>query len=117
MRLSVFLMAGALLLAGCQSDQGDTAPDYGLAGYDPGAVEAQRRACEAKGGEFRAAGMAGLMTCFTTPPDAGKSCRKSSDCSSNTCLARSGTCAPISPLFGCNDLLDAEGRRGTLCVD
>jgi hypothetical protein len=33
------------------------------------------------------------------------------------CLARSGTCAPIMPLFGCNEVLDKQGRRVTLCIE
>jgi hypothetical protein len=52
-----------------------------------------------------------------TPKDAGKSCSTSSECSTGNCLARSQSCSPIEPLFGCNELLDAEGRRVTLCVE
>ena len=32
-------------------------------------------------------------------------------------LARSGTCAPITPMFGCNDILQDDGREVTLCLD
>lgn len=80
-------------------------------------VEQQRLACEARGGRWGSGGLAGFMTCFETPRDAGKSCKRSTDCSTNLCLARSGTCAPITPLFGCNETLDGEGRRVSLCVD
>ncbi|PTQ72691.1 lipoprotein [Celeribacter persicus] len=117
MRKAFLATLAALTLAACQSDTPEDAPGYGLAGYDPKAAETGKAACDARGGDFRAAGLGGFMTCFTTPKDAGKSCSKSTDCSSNMCLARSRTCAPITPLFGCNDLLDAEGRQVSLCVD
>ena len=33
------------------------------------------------------------------------------------CLARSRTCSPIKPLFGCQDVLADNGTVGTVCVD
>jgi len=73
-------------------------------------------ACEKKGGTWDVAGKSGAKTCFKRTRDAGKQCRKQSNCES-VCLARSGTCAPIKPLFGCNEILQDDGRRVTLCVD
>ncbi|GAA3869891.1 hypothetical protein [Celeribacter arenosi] len=102
------------LLVGCQSEQ--TVPDYGLAGYNPNANVTAKSACDARGGDYLAAGEEGLLVCFTTPRDAGKACKTSSDCES-ACLARSQSCAPVQPLIGCNDILDAAGRRVTQCVD
>lgn len=118
--LKILTVAGLVLsLAACQDEPPHDGEGYGygLSGFDPAQVETQKAACEARGGEFRPGGLGGLMTCFETPKDAGKSCTSSGDCSTGQCLARSRTCAPIKPLFGCNDLLDAEGRRVSLCVD
>lgn len=111
-------LAVAGLLAGCvPSDEGsDIILGPGAAASDPSNAATLQTACERRGGEWRNVGRGGLMTCFTTPKDAGKYCTKSTDCSTE-CLARSNTCAPIQPLYGCNELLDASGRRGTLCVD
>lgn len=110
-------MCCALSLAGCVP-QDDVAPtqSYGLVGFDPNAGEAAKQSCLAKGGDYRSGGIAGLMVCFETPKDAGKSCAKATDCESQ-CLARTKSCAPIKPLFGCHAILDSSGREVTICVD
>lgn len=112
------VVAVAVLVTACLPQQDDEAfiSGPGANATNPSNFAAQQSACVRRGGEFREAGKLGLMTCFTTPKDAGKSCAKSSDCATE-CLARSRTCAPIQPLFGCNDLLDSAGRMVTLCVD
>ncbi|MGP3697514.1 hypothetical protein [Rhodobacter sp. NSM] len=71
-------------------------------------------ACERRKGTY--VKVKELFTCVRTPRDAGKRCTRESDCSSR-CLARSQTCAPFDPLLGCNDILDDQGRRITLCLD
>lgn len=73
-------------------------------------------ACVRKGGQWAVAGKAGGMSCVRRMRDAGKSCRKKSDCEGD-CLARSNTCAPIGPLFGCNEILQDNGAMVTLCID
>lgn len=73
-------------------------------------------ACEAKGGTWGGAGKSGAKTCILPTTDGGKTCRKQGDCD-GLCLARSGTCSPIKPLFGCNEVLQADGQRVTLCID
>lgn len=73
-------------------------------------------ACVKKGGQWAAAGSAGGMSCLHVMRDAGKSCHKKSDCEGD-CLARSNTCAPIAPLFGCNEILQDNGVMVTLCID
>lgn len=72
--------------------------------------------CEKKGGRWSMAGSAKASFCQTPTKDAGKSCRKETDCN-GYCLAKSGTCAPYTPLFGCNDILTAEGRMITQCIN
>jgi len=73
-------------------------------------------ACVKTGGQWSVAGKAGGMSCVRRMRDAGKSCRKKNDCEGD-CLARSNTCAPIAPLFGCNEILQDNGAMVTLCID
>ena len=75
-----------------------------------------RLACEKKRGVWSNAGSSSASFCQTPTRDGGKSCSKSTDCE-GYCLAKSGTCAPITPLFGCNDILTEEGRLITQCIN
>ena len=72
--------------------------------------------CEKQGGRWGSVGKFNAKACIRRTDDGGKQCRKQSDCDSE-CLARSGTCAPVKPLFGCNEVLQNDGRRFTLCVE
>lgn len=105
------LLIAALVLAACQGDGSSKLEPVGTA-----AVDAQRAACEKRGGNFALGGSSGGFSCITTPRDAGKQCKKATDCES-ACLARSNTCAPLQPLFGCNEILTATGVRLTQCVN
>lgn len=78
-------------------------------------VAQDKASCQRSGGEF--AGTQGkAMLCFHTPPDAGRQCDRATQCTAG-CLAKSHTCAPITPLIGCQDLLDDQGRTVTQCVN
>ncbi len=115
--LSVFrtvLMAAALLVSACQQDR-DPA-DAGLAGYNPNLLEIQRAQCEAGGGRFGKGGKGGSFVCYQNTGDANKSCSSGRDCE-GLCLARSQTCAPVKPFFGCHEILSDSGLRSTLCID
>ena len=72
--------------------------------------------CEKTGGQWSVAGESGAFTCVKPTRDGGKVCTKKGDCQ-GMCLARSGTCAPFMPLFGCNEVLEQDGRRVTLCIE
>jgi len=72
--------------------------------------------CEKRKGTWSRVGTSGTMTCVTQLRDSGKQCRRDRDCEGQ-CLARSRTCAPFSPMFGCNEVLQDDGRRMTLCID
>lgn len=72
--------------------------------------------CEKRGGQWAVAGITGAYVCVSPTRDGGKVCRKKTDCE-GLCLARSGTCAPFTPLYGCNDVLEKDGRQVTLCID
>jgi hypothetical protein len=73
-------------------------------------------ACETLGGFYGQVGKGGAFTCQFPTKDGGKSCTRAGDCE-GICLARSRSCAPINPLFGCNEVLQDDGRRVTLCID
>lgn len=94
-------------------------PEAGTA--DPGAAEPDLQTapeellCRASGGLWTVAGDSGAFLCVKPTRDGGKACRKESDCDGQ-CLARSGSCAPYAPLYGCNEVLDRQGRRVTLCL-
>ena len=72
-------------------------------------------ACEKKKGNWSSAGGKSRICIFNTK-DAGKQCTRESDCE-GACLARSGSCSPIRPLLGCNDILQDNGVRATLCIE
>jgi hypothetical protein len=72
--------------------------------------------CKSTGGIWGKVGNTVAYSCFRQTRDAGKSCRRETDCETE-CLARSRTCAPITPMIGCNPVLQADGREVTLCID
>jgi hypothetical protein len=80
------------------------------------AKTAAHLACEKRGGSYVTVSTGGAFTCQFSTKDAGKSCSKSGDCE-GVCLARSRSCAPINPLFGCNEVLQDDGRRMSLCIE
>ncbi|WP_198672291.1 hypothetical protein [Pseudogemmobacter bohemicus] len=75
---------------------------------------AARLACEKDKGVWASTGT-GFNSCAWATKDSGKRCTNATQCDGQ-CLARSGTCAPYRPLFGCNEILDDSGRRMTECL-
>jgi hypothetical protein len=73
-------------------------------------------ACEKKGGRFARAGNSTTFVCVRKTRDGGKACRRETDCE-GLCLARSRSCAPITPVLGCQDILTRDGLRVTQCVE
>lgn len=93
-----------------------SAPKADLAA-SPATPKSERElACERKGGDWSKVGKGTLRACVLQTRDGGKSCTKESDCD-GVCLARSRTCSPLKPLYGCNDILQDNGARVTLCID
>lgn len=106
------LMLGVLALgfmAGCKPDGPAPLPPVGAE-----LTALNSASCAARGGELVQIGSISL--CRTQPRDGGKSCQTGKDCEGE-CLARSMTCAPISPLRGCNDIITDTGARVTECVN
>ena len=82
----------------------------------PAPLSPSALACKKNGGRYIKTGSGDLRACVKVTGEEGKSCTRETDCT-GSCLARSGTCAPVKPLFGCNEILQADGRRVTLCLD
>lgn len=110
----VIIALMALMVASCLPGQKDSPKGLPPVGAD--LVAAARATCEKDGGTFGRGGIANTNVCLRTPRDAGKYCTQNSDCTS-VCLARSRSCAPIDPLFGCNEVLIAPGSAATICID
>lgn len=98
------------LLAACQPE-----PE-GLPPVGAELVALQQARCEAEGNIWGRAGAEGAFVCFRRTRDAGARCTRATDCS-GACLARSGTCSPLDPLIGCQEVLTDTGARAMLCVD
>lgn len=75
----------------------------------------EEAACRKEGGSWAKVGKGG-RTCLKSTRDSGKSCSSGTQCE-GLCLARSGTCAPLKPMFGCNEIFQDDGQRVTLCID
>ena len=91
-----------------QPDLGDPVPEVEKSD--------QQRACEKKGGKWAKAGKGDFRICVYETRDANKQCTRESQCE-GVCLARSGTCSPFKPLIGCNEILQDNGARVTLCIE
>lgn len=89
----------------------ETAPEIPAALKSPSQI-----ACEKDRGTWARAGAGGGMACVYQTRDGGKGCDSKDDCQGE-CLARSRTCSPIQPLFGCNAVLLDTGAEVTLCLD
>lgn len=88
---------------------------------DPAAAPAPRSraeiACERRGGLWsRVIPGSDARACVFRTRDSGRRCDAGTDCQGD-CLARSGTCSPVAPLFGCHEILDDTGRRMTQCIE
>ncbi|MEZ5912412.1 MAG: hypothetical protein R3D84_09480 [Paracoccaceae bacterium] len=110
MRLVLCTLVVFVALLGCQP--GAKKAELPPVGED--LVAAMRTACEADGGSFQPTSN-GTMACVRFTRDGGKQCDRASQCQGD-CLARSGTCAPITPLFGCQEIFQDDGTRITECV-
>ncbi len=112
--VSLICLAAGLTLAACQQEE---AVGLEPGANAPGALDAAREACAAAGGTFeRAPGSGNVELCVTRPADGNQPCATANDCE-GFCLARSRTCAPVTPLLGCNDILLTNGTESTVCVN
>lgn len=116
-------MAGPQTTPAAQVALADTPPDAAPA--DPLQAEpaasavvksASQLACEKRKGIWSSTGGGTAAFCQTPTRDGGKQCRASTDCA-GYCLAKSGTCAPVTPMMGCHDILNEDGRMLTQCIN
>ncbi len=84
---------------------------------DPALQTPEALACIRRGGRYLTVGGGSITrSCVKPTRDGGDRCERGTQCDGE-CLARSGTCAPVTPLFGCNEILQDDGSRVTLCID
>ena len=81
----------------------------------PAALTGQAAQCTKKKGRFVQRGEGGTFTCVLPTRDANKRCDDGSDCQGSR-FAKSRTCAPVTPLFGCYDALE-NGRVVNICTE
>lgn len=93
---------------------GKTAADPAPLPEDAAVKSPGQLACEKRKGQWSGTA-SGFGTCVSYTKDASKSCSRSGDCQGE-CLARSGSCSPVTPLYGCHEILDAMGRLMTQCL-
>jgi len=109
------LTAGFMVIAlvSCDDDDVDVPVSESIF---PDILKQEREACEADDGRWGTAANGALFVCYRNQPDANQSCRVESDCA-GFCLARSRTCSPIDPFYGCHQVLSKDGFPQTLCVE
>ncbi len=100
---------------GQQAAGGDTLPSAATK-VQPQPSSPEEAACLNQGGRWGRAGNTSAMACFRPAKDAGKSCNIESDCTSQ-CLARSRSCAPFWPIFGCTEVIQNNGAVVNLCLE
>ena len=112
-RRTMTVVVMSVLLAGCQEDGSDAdAADPDI----PSALAPQRAACEKDGGRWGKVPGRDAFVCYRITRDANQPCQTERDCE-GLCLARSRTCAPQTPFFGCHEVLSSSGVRQTLCTE
>lgn len=106
----------ALVLMACQEDGPDYTGVIDGGEFGETLLSGRKAACETEGGRWGAGGPGGTFVCYTPHRDAGQRCSLGSDCD-GLCLARSRTCAPVSPFIGCHQAITNGGLPATICVE
>ncbi len=108
----IIMICCTFFLAACEDDlRGTTETDPTI----PSVVREAEEDCTRQGGTWGTRGSQ-LFTCYLPASDANQSCQVASDCES-VCLARSRTCAPVTPFLGCHEILTESGTRATRCLN
>lgn len=109
---ALFAGLSLFLLAACQEEEKQV---YDIGAFGPDLMVSERLACEEDGGRWGVGANTGSSVCYFPTRDANKQCRAESDCQT-MCLARSRTCAPFDPFFGCHEVLQDNGLPATVCI-
>lgn len=112
-RRGLIIACLSLALMACQED-GPRASSETSDVPDP--LAEFRESCERTGGRWGNSSGDVLFTCFRDTRDANQQCRADSDCE-DVCLARSRTCAPVTPFLGCHQVLTDGGQVATQCTN
>ena len=104
-----------MVLAGCEEDA-TAASDADAEATIPDILAPQRAACEKDGGRWGRVPGRDTFVCYRQTRDANRPCETKRDCE-GLCLARSRTCAPQVPFYGCHEVIAANGVRQTLCIE
>lgn len=112
-RRGLAMLACGLLLAACQEDGPAASSETSAI---PDLLSIAAKDCERSGGNWGPAPGKAASVCYRAMRDSGKQCRAADDCS-GLCLARSRTCSPVEPFYGCHEVLNREGGRQTLCIE
>ncbi len=113
LRRGLTVLGSVFLLASCQED----GPAASSATEPiPDLLASAQRSCERDGGTWGRTPGKATFVCYRNLSDAGKLCSGESDCK-GLCLARSRTCSPIEPFYGCHEVLSKGGVRQTLCIE
>jgi hypothetical protein len=110
MRRAMIPLLALALLAACLPER-----ERGLPPVGEDLVAAEGARCAKDGGEWGRAPSGGFV-CYQRTRDANRGCLRETDCE-GLCLARSRSCAPVTPFFGCHEILTALGTRATICTD
>lgn len=102
-----------IALVACDEDSPDQSEPQSIF---PQTLDGEREACEGSGGTWGGVGNGIAFVCYRNLPDANKVCETSSDCA-GMCLARSRTCTPITPFYGCHEVISDAGLRQTVCLE
>ncbi|WP_166416662.1 hypothetical protein [Cochlodiniinecator piscidefendens] len=111
--MRAFLLASLVLLTGCQAEEPNVS-DASADGIHKLTAE-EIAACDRALGEVVISGF-GLQTCLVPTIDAGEACTSEHSCES-LCLAETRQCAPVTPYFGCHDILIDGDETATICID
>lgn len=112
-RRGLTVIGCVFLLAACQED----GPSPSVSSESvPNLLSDAQQDCVRSGGRWALAPSKSGYACFRNLSDAGKLCSVEGDCQ-GLCLARSRTCSPIEPFFGCHEVLSNSGVRQTLCIE
>ena len=100
-------------LVACDEDSPETTETQSIF---PDIQKTEREACERRGGRWGTAANRVSFVCYRTLSDANQSCRTERDCQ-GFCLARSRTCSPVEPFYGCHQVISQSGLLQTVCIE
>ncbi len=109
----ILTIAALLLLAACQLEE---EPVLTPGAFGPDLAARAEAQCIDRGGRWGKGGLSGTFVCYEDTRDANQTCDSAQDCE-GICFARSRTCSPVKPIFGCHDILNALGAEATLCIE